>query len=59
MWNVLREDEFSPLKNADGADDGTPTTARNAIYNLHIRWVRRAGGQFIDEDGSLIPSTPR
>uniref|UniRef100_A0A147B4N8 UDP-N-acetylglucosamine pyrophosphorylase 1, like 1 n=1 Tax=Fundulus heteroclitus TaxID=8078 RepID=A0A147B4N8_FUNHE len=54
VFEVLREDEFSPLKNADGAAADTPTTARDALLAQHCRWATAAGAALLDEHGNCI-----
>lgn len=41
---VAREDEFSPLKNADSAGRECATTARQDIYRYHKKLIEEAGG---------------
>jgi UDP-N-acetylglucosamine/UDP-N-acetylgalactosamine diphosphorylase len=38
---AAREDEFSPIKNAEGPD--SPATARRALNDLYARWLEAAG----------------
>eukprot|EP00062_Callorhinchus_milii_P017154 gi/632969300/ref/XP_007901013.1/ PREDICTED: UDP-N-acetylhexosamine pyrophosphorylase-like protein 1 [Callorhinchus milii] len=47
VFEVSREEEFSPLKNAAGAGvKDSPVTARRALLWQHQRWALRAGGHF-------------
>jgi len=56
VLEVIRDAEFSPLKNAgDGKD--SPVSARQALLNLHYRQVIKAGGKFQDSDGNILPSS--
>ncbi|KAG7235545.1 hypothetical protein INR49_002591 [Caranx melampygus] len=50
-FEVVREDEFSPLKNADGAATDTPTVARNSLLAQHCRWATAAGAKLLDQHG--------
>ncbi|XP_055315692.1 UDP-N-acetylhexosamine pyrophosphorylase [Sitodiplosis mosellana] len=47
---VEREEEFSPLKNADSAGKECATTARKDIYRCHKKLIEAAGGN-VDGDG--------
>ncbi|XP_071981564.1 UDP-N-acetylhexosamine pyrophosphorylase-like protein 1 isoform X3 [Engystomops pustulosus] len=53
-FEVVREEEFSPLKNADTADKDTPSTSRRALLWQHYRWALRAGARFTDASGCAI-----
>lgn len=41
---MLREEEFAPVKNANGSNYDTPDSARLLVLRLHTRWVIAAGG---------------
>jgi len=56
---VLREDEFSPLKNGPSADRDCPQTSRAALCNLHYRQILSAGGRFLDDENTVLPLIPR
>ncbi|XP_059494170.1 UDP-N-acetylhexosamine pyrophosphorylase-like protein 1 [Stegostoma tigrinum] len=60
VFEVLREDEFSPLKNADSAGSkDTPSTARRALLWQHYRWALQAGAHFLDSNNMRIPHLTR
>ncbi|XP_031397556.1 UDP-N-acetylglucosamine diphosphorylase 1 isoform X2 [Punica granatum] len=44
LFEVLREEEFAPVKNANGSSFDTPDSARLLVLRLHTRWVVAAGG---------------
>ncbi len=39
---------FAPVKNAEGAEFDTPTHTRNAMVQLHRKWLRTAGVEVAD-----------
>ena len=41
IMEVVREDEFSPVKNAEGKD--SPDTAKQSMINMFGRWLGEAG----------------
>ncbi|RLV91717.1 UDP-N-acetylglucosamine pyrophosphorylase [Spathaspora sp. JA1] len=49
---VERIDEFSPLKNADGAKNDTPTSCRQDYLARGTRWVKENGG--LVEEGAFV-----
>ncbi|AQK46072.1 UDP-N-acetylglucosamine diphosphorylase 2 [Zea mays] len=44
LFEVMREEEFAPVKNANGATYDTPDSAKLMLLRLHSRWVVAAGG---------------
>ncbi|CAG0881987.1 unnamed protein product [Cyprideis torosa] len=62
VWEVSREEEFSPVKNAEGATKDTPTTARRMIYDLHKQYLQKAGatiaGESSDAEKVVVEISP-
>lgn len=42
VYEVERNDEFSPLKNADSAQVDCPSTCRKDLVELHKRWLKNS-----------------
>jgi UDP-N-acetylglucosamine/UDP-N-acetylgalactosamine diphosphorylase len=64
VWEVRREDEFSPLKNGSGSKD-TPVTCRRDLMLQHVRWLQEAGAylpaditKYIETDGKTCEIFP-
>ena len=49
--DIEREDEFAPVKNAPGAAEDSPDTARALVLAQHARWLRAAGAVLAAGDG--------
>lgn len=53
IMEVLREEEFSPVKNMEG--ENSPTTAKRDMINMFGRWLRNAGISVpLDSQGNVI-----
>ncbi|XP_025720697.1 UDP-N-acetylhexosamine pyrophosphorylase-like protein 1 isoform X1 [Callorhinus ursinus] len=57
-FEVSREEEFSPLKNAASAARDNPATTRRALLMQHYRWALQAGAHFLDAYGARLPELP-
>ncbi len=55
VMEVVRKDEFSPIKNASG--DDSPDTAKQDLMNYHARMLNKAGVEVpFDSKGNVIGS---
>lgn len=53
VFQVPRNEEFAPIKNADGKSlNDTPTTASNLLSNLHKSYVIKNGGKFSNDNNN-------
>ena len=59
VLEVLREDEFAPLKNGPGSGSDSPHTCRAALMDLHYRHLLTSGGVIVDDSGKQLPLMPR
>ena len=54
VLDVLREDEFAPVKNAPGFSSDSPDTARAYISQQAKKWVMNAGGVLEDDSEDAV-----
>jgi len=55
VWEVPRELEFSPLKNADIAGKDCAATCRHDLWRVHHHYVEAAGGKLLPEEHAEQP----
>ncbi len=55
IMEVVREDEFSPVKNAKGED--SPDTAKQSMINMFGRWLREAGVEIPKDEAENVKGT--
>ncbi len=55
IMEVVREDEFSPVKNAEG--NSSPDTARHSMINMFGRWLQEAGVEIPKDEAENVKGT--
>ncbi|XP_076633707.1 UDP-N-acetylglucosamine pyrophosphorylase mmy [Colletes latitarsis] len=55
VWEGIREEDFSPLKNGDSAGQDCPSTARSDVLKLHKKWLLNAGATSVIDDVEVAP----
>jgi UDP-N-acetylglucosamine/UDP-N-acetylgalactosamine diphosphorylase len=55
IMEVVREDEFSPVKNAKG--NNSPDTARQSMINMFGRWLQEAGVEIPKDEAENVKGT--
>ncbi|GKY99469.1 hypothetical protein MPSEU_000901200 [Mayamaea pseudoterrestris] len=58
VWEVERNEEFAPVKNAAGALSDSPDTARAMISNVAKDWLRKAGANLIGDEAAISEISP-
>jgi len=55
IMEVVREDEFSPVKNAEG--NSSPDTARHSMINMFGRWLQDVGVEIPKDEAGNVRGT--
>ena len=54
IWEVRREEEFSPLKNSNEAKSENPRSCKQDISSLHTKWLLNAGASFNENSSKFV-----
>ncbi|XP_031849332.1 UDP-N-acetylglucosamine pyrophosphorylase mmy [Nomia melanderi] len=55
VWEGIREEDFSPLKNDDSIGQDCPSSARKDVLKLHKKWLLNAGAISVINDVEVSP----
>lgn len=55
VWQGVREEDFSPLKNSDESGEDCPSTARRDVLRLHKKWLLDAGASSVKGSVEVSP----
>lgn len=58
VLDVLRNEEFAPVKNAPGSASDSPDTARKFLSDLAKKWVTDAGGILVGDSEAICEISP-
>lgn len=58
VWEVNRNEEFAPVKNAPGEVSDSPDTARVMLSNLAKAWLRRVGAILVGDESAICEISP-
>ncbi|XP_011403573.1 PREDICTED: UDP-N-acetylhexosamine pyrophosphorylase-like protein 1 [Amphimedon queenslandica] len=57
VFEVVRDEEFAPLKNGLDSPTDSPVTVRQALMNLHYKYIQRAGGTITSDTPVQVNGT--
>lgn len=58
VLEIVREEEFSPVKNAPGSNEDSPDTARALMCALHTQWLKAAGAVLVGAGDGAVEVSP-
>jgi len=58
LLEIQRNDEFAPIKNANGNKDDTPQTAKKLLCDRDRRWLEKYGLVFTGQNDGCVEISP-